>query len=72
MGEGYKNCKPGAVPPETVWTEPRLSGPRVMLSWGGGTEWGAPFRRLFDPKTDKTTFARYINTDEAVSEDGNG
>lgn len=74
MGEGYKNCKPGDVPSETVWTEPEPNGRRHLISWGGpcaqaGKGWGAPFRRIYDKTTARTQFARYVNTDEAVGED---
>lgn len=72
MGEGYKNCRAEEVPADTVWTDYERSGPKVLLSWGGGTMWGAPFRRLFDKKSRRVQHARYINDDEPVREDGGG
>lgn len=58
--EGYKRCKPEAVPPSVVWY-PSEFQPRGYHVWYGDTfegahAWGAAFRRIDDLRKNAITF----------------
>lgn len=59
--EGYQRCPAHEIPTSIVWSAYQQSGP-VQLGWGNGTGWGAPYRRILNPKTGSISFARYIRT----------